>query len=905
MNHSRRKFLLSSAALGAVVFVQANPIFRHVLQFKLKRNELAALSDELEDSFMDLLKWMKKEGWVTYLNTAVGINIDPENPNLHQELFRPIDPQKLKSIAGLDDFGGTQGIEPGFPALSLLYHIMASPRVLVQNKKGDSVLQENYPCPLQIDTLENCIYGLRKISEDKVGQNHILAVFAYEYRPAYKTPHKAHADLVFSRTGIARVGDRKMNYDRVRRCYINEPAIASDQKHMAVTPSRYGIFLAEMVQVKNKSEDAIKVLNMEDNDDTRYFLRPIRKIFKDTWTNIEFSEYHLNEKLGAFHSFQPENDGKTIDIPQSFDALQPPFVKVSRSNTKIKLQDHNSDMVELKESGSSVLLSSIPAPLVQPAVQNGNLIRFLVPVKWDNAFEGNRRYTSFKAIHKKTRDIVDVIITEFFYRGKRRTTRLSEPRNAPMFVNIRNKVTDDNWNKPKHLGPDSVDFDHKKFSSTINAGGYWAPLFEDNICDGCVTANISIISSKIEQQELIPFFEAIGALQVLPAFSLVLAPDFFPFADGYDIHYFDSRDKNFLEGNTINLSGIRNIGNQRLKNPINDKLAFPKILTDATDIESNACDTITAVITNNANKIGTSFTNPNERNYQSASFLPDTASGIFYPGWDITYSGERKYTYFSTVGLGSPFPEDMKLCAAANGMWPASSPDAARTFMGSLDTTPTIHGGRRNGSAVPLMDNEIGYHKESFAVKNGIIKESFGWDGEQGPFLEYFKNDIYVNFTDAGTSDYVKNALEDMFDMSNLRKLSSADLIFRMDCLRKCIRAIDGTKPEFTKLWLITAEHTKEWNDGVFGYGAPTNIFENIKGITSPQLGISGKGFLFIFGEAVHEGKKECIKWVDDSGCRRRQRCKRLFVCQVTEGQVSWFEFRNGLITDDINWNSA
>ncbi len=90
--------------------------------------------------------------------------------------------------SGFDDFAGMNMIKPGFPAFSLLYHALASPRV-----RPASVTA--YPELEQLDVLENYIYALAEWNHLKsihqVGSNDdlVMAVFAYEYRPAFKTPH--------------------------------------------------------------------------------------------------------------------------------------------------------------------------------------------------------------------------------------------------------------------------------------------------------------------------------------------------------------------------------------------------------------------------------------------------------------------------------------------------------------------------------------------------------------------------------------------------------------------------------------------------------------------------------------------------------------------------------------------
>ena len=64
--------------------------------------------------------------------------------------------------------------------------------------------------------------------------------------------------------------------------------------------------------------------------------------------------------------------------------------------------------------------------------------------------------------------------------------------------------------------------------------------------------------------------------------------------------------------------------------------------------------------------------------HRTTTFLSDGCSDVFAPGWDVTFAEQGDTRFYATFGLGSPFPEDVKLCAAANAFWPAASPDAAR-----------------------------------------------------------------------------------------------------------------------------------------------------------------------------------------------------------------------------------
>ncbi|MBN8785576.1 MAG: hypothetical protein J0I84_00645, partial [Terrimonas sp.] len=420
---------------------------------------------------------------------------------------------------------------------------------------------------------------------------------------------------------------------------------------------------------------------------------------------------------------------------------------------------------------------------------------------------------------------------------------------------------------------------NNKLENDICNGNYVAQLFEDNICDGCVTANLD---SKSDYN----FFN------MLPAFSIVTAPDFFPFVDSNDINKYYEKNKinndiHFLEGGTLNLSGLRLKANSNILNPVSLEKAFP-ITTDET------WNTVLAALSVNINlesEFGSSNFNTNYiRDYNASTFLPDTASGIFYPGWDATFSNndDKKERFLATYGLGSPFPEDMKLCAAANGMWPVTSPDAGRTFQGSLVNIPGIN--RKPSTSIPLLDNEIGYHPNSpFGLAYG---ETYGWDGEQGPYLKRGEADkkIYVNFTDIGRADYLENCLNPSigFDMSKLRLIDSVELIRRMDCLKDSIRKISKRKirkqPEYTKYWLVGAEYVDNWKVGANAFCIANNLIGNNNNWAKKSDGLEGCGYLFVFVITIDKGLAELEELTSK---RRNQEVKKIAVCKIAKQDLS------------------
>ncbi|RWY45998.1 hypothetical protein [Mucilaginibacter gilvus] len=826
------------------------------------------LTEDTSAKFKALLKWMQDNGWIDYLNKILSLNINPANADMATYTKN----QTFAKAKGFDDFMGEKLIEPGYPAGSLLYHALASPRV------RPAIGTCNYPSVEIIDSLEDVIYGLRAFTADE-RKDMVLAVFAYEYRPAYKTPHHLHADMVFSRTGISRIGDCEMNYDALNRCYTNKPADPAKVKNIAVTPARFGLFLAKKVT----GEAGITLMGKakDGEDGTRTFLQPIRKIFKgDTLLDtkeLSFSEYHVNEKLNSLVKTFSDHFNNPIDAAGKhlFDINKPPFRVDSRNSATL---------VKSIGTGSSVLIKSVPGALVRWAKQNGKQAYYTVK-KQDSAY-----FAAMNTAYVGNEEVL--VFDDLDKQVYREVNPYDVPRNTPMFVNAKFKKDG--------AMPGFIHLERNP------RGNYLAALFEDSICDGCVTVDTQNWSSKLLPDHVLH--------NCLPAFSIITAPDFFPLVDNYDLAGFDFEDNttNFFEGGLYSFCAERTRPNQTMENPVTKKQAF-----------DTHGDTFTAVFSESKNiKVisGNKYTETSKREYQSSSFLPDVCSGVFAPGWDITYANdtrkadgtyEKVDSYLSTRGLGSPFAEDMKLCAAMNGMWPAASPDAARTYQGSMDTD------YRNPTAVPLMDKEIGLHKDSPACKELHLFESTGWDGEQGPFLERVYNNVFVNFTDLACADYIQNAMNGQMDMSVLRNLTSAELRSRMACLKLCIKKlpqtnfdqeiIDDNKQKMvglTGLWLVSAEKVDDWGKGAKGLGIPADLVgDNINWAIRAHKGISGPGYLYVF---ANTDKAKPIMADNLSTKRRIQGCLKLYVCQVTETGIAWTMIYGDRLTpaQKLVWNA-
>ena len=134
----RRKFVKSAGilTLGLSAFSLG---FAGIRKFyddegPIKISDLAGISDALETEFQALLAWMRSNGWTVYLNSVLGVDLSLTGDALKKELIKELDADRLKTLrnnvhSGYDDFSGERLVQPGFPAYSLLFHTMASPRV--------------------------------------------------------------------------------------------------------------------------------------------------------------------------------------------------------------------------------------------------------------------------------------------------------------------------------------------------------------------------------------------------------------------------------------------------------------------------------------------------------------------------------------------------------------------------------------------------------------------------------------------------------------------------------------------------------------------------------------------------------------------------------------------------------
>jgi hypothetical protein len=108
------------------------------------------------------------------------------------------------------------------PAQSLLLHALASPNVV---KGANGADLADFPTLAEIAMVENYVYGVKppsllELRARAQGALMAIVVFASEYRPAPETVHRKHANMCFSRTGVARVGTADPLYEPRHRGFL-------------------------------------------------------------------------------------------------------------------------------------------------------------------------------------------------------------------------------------------------------------------------------------------------------------------------------------------------------------------------------------------------------------------------------------------------------------------------------------------------------------------------------------------------------------------------------------------------------------------------------------------------------------------------------------------------------------
>lgn len=636
-------------------------------------------------------------GWRPLLRDVTRGGLDIGAGDLASQLAKPL--RIDRTHRGFGDFSvaAVRGIEPGAPERSLLYHAFASPGVYA-DRAGTAL--GGYPTPAEIDAVENYVYGVRPPTLDTLGARAAgrelgIVVFALQYRNTPNSVHGRHAELCFSRTGMARIGTIESHYDARTRSFESvDPDRPFDFR---VVPQRFAAFVAMKAEGDPRSfgpQDALSC------DGELSFWVPLHKLFNGpeciagTAVALEVRRDLRNDALARFHRWLDvsgyQNNWRGDDL-ENF-----PFLigsdRIASFSTRA---DYGAGMLEPH-----------PAPLVNVAEYQGR--RLTYPV--DPRFTGDPANLAFSSAQ-----VLPGPATEspsYMY-----DTSQSTRRPAPEYLNLRHRVNEDGSVENLNLRPDMMD--------VIRAGGYQAQHHVDFVGDGWIEARCAALDAAIPTR--------------VPAYAIAAPPDFFPKVGQRDLMNWWSRE---------------------VPREVRAALwAIPPLTLSQTRIAANITlpinfsiddTTVTAIVTQPGDGSGP-VQPPNSRLPEELTGLPDTSPGLFDPGWDtsqdvyFTDPDEPLQKFLAGYGLGAPFVEDAKLCAAYGAYWPGVSPDSTRVFQpgkmlsGILYPWPTI---------APLTDEEI-----------GVVPAAGGsympWDGVRGPTVRTVGGRRVAAYTDAMRVDYL------------------------------------------------------------------------------------------------------------------------------------------------------
>ncbi|MGQ4646492.1 hypothetical protein [Lyngbya aestuarii] len=611
-------------------------------------------------------------GWRSLL-LQHGLDITANN--LKQELTKEL-PNINRLLPGFEDFAleGKRGIEPSNPSRSLLFHALASPNVV---KGAEGYELSDFPTLAELETIENYVYGVNPPSllelRARARRSPLaIVVFVSEYRPAPETVHRKHADMCFSRTGVARVGTAEPLYHAKNRGFL--PFVEGDSHAFRVLPACYSAYIA--IQSRG-NEDLFGPIRFQEDDENRNFWIPLHKLFSGKECirrldlDLTLKAHHVNEKLRRIH-LELGRSGHDTGWREP-DISQPPFTFTNG----IAQWSNNSDF------GTNVLIPDVHSAMVEAAQYRGKLLTFKVPKDYGQVLSSSLYIPSGQ-------------------NGERR---------APEYVHARHKILSNGQQEDLNNQPDVV--------SIIETGDYQAQHYLDFTGDGWVEALCPQLAVVIPRR--------------IPAYSLVTAPDFFPNCDqGELMDWWEQSVPAKLAKSIWRID----------PNTLSDERIAPNLELKQASFRPEDT-TVTAIVSLpfNASAQETALNVPETVRH---SYLPDAAAGVFAPGWDVSFDQINGTRHLAAYGLGSPFPEDSKLCAALSTFWPSVAPDAARTFEPN-PTWPTVS---------PLTDDEIGQ------------QGNLAWDGVPGPKVVQLGDQQMVEYAAIDYVDYVENALQGKFSLA-------------------------------------------------------------------------------------------------------------------------------------------
>ncbi len=556
-----------------------------------------------------------------------------------------------------------------------------------------------FPTLQQLDTVENYVYGVRPPSLTDVSararNSHLaIVVFATEYRLSSQTVHQKHADVCFARTGVARVGTADALFTGKIRGFL--PFKDDDPFAFRVLPARYSAYIAML-----RPGDGASFIPMR-------FIVPraqeqqIGDAQRQFWIPLHklFSGSECLSDVPDLHvTFSANHVNQKLRRVHISLKGNATWHEPDISNPPFIFTQGIAEFATGADAAPGTLVPVVHPAMVEPAIYKNKPLTFHVPSNYPNWLSSSFSIPAEKQIW----------------------------RHGPEYVHARRKVLPDGTETDMNLDPD--------VEAAVMRGGYDARHFIDFTGDGWIQAICPELAAELPQ--------------TLPAYSLVTAPDFFPSCDQRELTEWAARRLPPILRQAVWVIPPDTLCDQRF--PAN--LELPGAGFQAND------DTVTAIVclpidpqTQPAHGMGTEAIRH--------SHLPDDAAGVFAPGWDVSLDGhsDTGVQHLASYGLGSPFPEDAKLCAALSTFWASVAPDATRTFV------PTRSGGTLQWPTVsPLTDEEIG--------QTGAKP----WDGIAGPKITRLQGKDYADYLAFANADYVNSALGHKFSLTLTARIDGTE----------------------------------------------------------------------------------------------------------------------------------
>jgi hypothetical protein len=524
-----------------------------------------------------------------------------------------------------------------------------------------------------------------------------MVVFALQYRNTPMSVHGRCAELCFARAGVARLGTIEPLYDAQARNFVG----LDPERPFAfrVVPRRFAPYLAAQFKGTGGFGPQDPLLP---GDDERQFWAPIHKLFSGpeciAGLNLQVGlERGLrNDELAQFHRF--------LDL----DGLENNWRGEDLENFPFVIKDEFIGSMSQRPDFGEGVLEPRPSPLVTPAQYKGRLLTFPV----------DGRYTS-KPWNMQLSSMQILPASEPGPEPKYMLDASQDTqRPAPEYINIRHRVKSNGEIDNLNLRPD--------MNEIMSRGGYQTLHYIDAAGDGWIQPRCPQLERAVDA--------------ILPAYCMVGLPDFFPKVTQRELMVW-WRDK--------------------VPKPIRDALwAIVPLALSQTRIAGNITlpagfsiddTTITAIVSQPTEEDGP-VQSPNGPWTIEKAGMPDGAIGMYDPGWETSQgiyyrapAPEPLQKFLAGYGLGSPFIEDAKLCAALGAYWPGVAPDSTREYQpdkmigGVVYPYPTI---------APLTDEEIG----SAPVEGG---QYMPWDGVRGPRAATFQGRPVAAYADATRVDYI------------------------------------------------------------------------------------------------------------------------------------------------------